>query len=187
MGGSRQTQSSLTSSGVQLDPSASPGPLCLPSSSCPTFPGGCSCQPQAAVRGGPHGPPLPALASLASCVGDQRGPLDSPPAPPSLLSALQPLEEFSTVGRGDPGGFLSNALQQLQKSQRGPTVPCPALSPCLGTAGTRTGAHTATAGWAVPCPCCSQRDFFPHLFPGLWDECGALEPMLGPGAESIHK
>lgn len=44
-----------------------------------------------------------------------------------------------------------------------------ACSSCLGTAGTRTETHPATAGWAVPCPGHSQRDFSCHPCPGLCD------------------
>lgn len=41
---------------LEADPSAFPRSLCLPSSCCPAFRGGCSCQPRAGVRGGPCRP-----------------------------------------------------------------------------------------------------------------------------------
>lgn len=122
-----------------------------------------------------------------SLLGTREDPWIQPPAPPSLPSALQPLEEFSTVGAG---GFCSTASQQLRKSHGGPSVPCPALSPCLGIAGSRIGAHTAAAGLGLTQP---QQDGQCHvpaaargIFPELWDECdGALEPVLGLGAAPV--
>lgn len=182
----------------EADPSAFPRSLCLPSSCCPAFRGGCSCQPRAGVRGGPHRPHcqlwvlhLPLLAfpgagagqvsqlplweadvpnALCSSAGVSR--LGGPEGTPGLSSQTQlpprchrlcsHLRNFPQSGQWDPGGFHCSASQQLQ-SQGGPTFPCPALSSCLGTSGTRTRAHTATAGRAVPCPSYSQRDFPPSL------------------------
>lgn len=94
--------------------------------------------------------------------GDQRGPLDSAPAPPSLLQLCSHLRNFPQSGQGDPGAFTPTCHSSFGRA-RGSHSPLPSPQPLPGT---RTGAHTATAGRAVPCPNCSQRDFPPILVLG---------------------
>lgn len=199
MGGSRQTQSSLTSSGMQLeaDPSAFPRPLCLPSLCCPASPDGCSGFSSflcwvflvlAKYLGCSFGKQRCSKCHLFLCWhilagGDQRGPLCSAPSSPLTL---QPLEEFSTVGAGGSWSLSLQLVTAALEEPGDPTVPCPALSPCLGTAGTSTGAHTATAGWQCHVPAAARGIFPPHPCSGLWDECGeALERKLGAGAAPV--
>lgn len=87
--------------------------------------------------------------------GDQRGPLDSAPAPPSLLQLCSHLRNFPQSGQGDPGAFTPTCHSSFGRA-RGSHSPLPSPQPLPGT---RTGALTATAGRAVPCPNC--RIFFP--------------------------
>lgn len=98
-------------------------------------------------------PFVPLLGILAG--GDQRGPLDSAPAPPSLLQLCSHLRNFPQSGQGDPGAFTPTCHSSFGRA-RGSHSPLPNPQPLPGT---RTGAHTATAGRAVPCPNC--RIFFP--------------------------
>lgn len=135
---------------------------------CPAFPDGCSFQPQAGVRAGPHRPPLPALGSPTSSVGFSHCSCWPSVSAASLESKVVPNAVCSSAGmswlggpEGTPGFSPSSpltaaSLRNFPQSGQGnpggfhsvtaaleePGGPtCPALSP----AGTRAGAHTGSA------------------------------------------
>lgn len=114
--------------------------------------------------------------------GDQRGPLDSAPASPSLLQVCSHLRNFPQSGQGDPGAFHSNMSQQLWESQRVPQSPAQPSAPAWHQDwGSHSHSRTGSAVSQL-----QPEGFSPHPCPGLWDECGgALEQMMGLGAAHV--
>lgn len=158
MGGSRQTQSSLTSSGMQLgaDPSAFPRPQCLPSSSAQPF------LAAAAVRGAPMDPLCQLWLLQLPLLGTRGDPWIQPPAP-LAAPALQPLEEFSMMGQGVLEDFTPTHHSSFRRA-RGSHCPLPSPQPLPWHCWHQDWGSHSHSRMAVPCPSCRQRGFFPPPF-----------------------